>query len=78
MARYGRKTNLSPSEVIEKAVKYFGGEWGLSITERTEERVCFASDVGHVTIDTCQNDKTDVELETREFDNPVKEFMSKL
>jgi hypothetical protein len=78
MARYGVKTNLSPSEVIEEAVNYFKGEWGLDIVKKSQEMVCFESKLGHVTITICRNDKTDVDLETREFDNAVKEFMTKI
>ena len=78
MARYGKKTSLSPSEVIEEAVKFFEKKWGLKIVEKSHEMVCFESELGHVTITACQNDETDVDLETREFDYAVKEFMTKI
>ena len=79
MARYGKKTSLKPSEVIEKAVNFFSeGGLGLKITDKTQEKVCFEGGGGHVTIITCLNGKTDVDLETREWDYQVKEFMGKI
>lgn len=79
MARYGKKTSLKPSEVIDRAVKFFGeGGLGLKIVEKTEEMVCFEGGGGHVTIIPCLNGETDVDLETREWDYQVKEFMGKI
>jgi hypothetical protein len=78
MARYGKKTNLSSSEVIEKAVIFFRDARGLKIVEKSQELVCFENAIGHVTITVCENGQTDVELETREFDYDVREFMRKL
>lgn len=79
MGRYGKTTSLKPSEVIERAVKFFSeGGLGLKMVERTQELVCFEGGGGHVTITACPNDETDVELETREWDYQVKEFMGKL
>lgn len=78
MARYGIKTRLSPSEAIEEAIKFFGKKVGLKMVEKTREMVCFESELGHVTITVCENDETDVDLETREFDYDVKEFMTKI
>jgi hypothetical protein len=78
MASYGKKSNLGPSKVIDEAVKYFTEEWSLKVVQRTQDMVCLESDLGHVTITVCKNEETDVELETREFDYAVKEFMSKI
>ncbi len=79
MARYGKKTSLKPSHVIEKAVKFFGeGGLGLKIVEKTQEIVCFEGVGGHVTITTRTNGETDVDLETKEWDYQVKEFMGKI
>jgi hypothetical protein len=79
LAHYGKKTSLKPSEVIERAVKFFGeGGLGLKIVEETQETVCFEGGGGHVTITTCPNGETDVDLETMEWDYQVKEFMGKI
>jgi hypothetical protein len=78
MARYGKKSSLEPSEVIDEAVKYFKENWSLKVVQRTQDLVCLENDLGHVTITVCKNDETDVELETREFDFAVKEFMTKI
>ena len=51
MGRYGKTTSLKPSEVIERAVKFFSeGGLGLKMVERTQELVCFEGGGGHVTI----------------------------
>ena len=78
MARYGKKTSLTPLELIEKAVEFFRDSMRLEISERTDEIVCFESELGYVTITACSNDQTDVELETREYDYDVRKFMEKL
>jgi len=79
MARYGKKTRIKPSEVIDRAERYFGsGGLGLKIVDRSDEMICFEGGGGHVTIIACQNDETEVDLETREWDFQVKEFMNKL
>ncbi|KON30964.1 hypothetical protein AC482_02425 [miscellaneous Crenarchaeota group-15 archaeon DG-45] len=79
MGRYGKKTRLNPPEVIERAIRHFGeGGLGLEMVERTQEMVCFEGGGGHVTITACENDGTDVDLETREWDYQVREFMGRL
>jgi hypothetical protein len=79
LAHYGKKTSLKPSEVIERAVKFFGeGGLGLKIVEEKQDMVCFEGGGGHVTITTCTNSETDVDLETVEWDYQVKEFMRKI
>ena len=79
MARFGKKTSLKPSEVIEKAVGFFGnGGIGLKIVERADEIICFEGGGGHVTITLCLNEKTDVDLETREWDYQVIQFMREI
>ena len=48
------------------------------MVEKSQERVYFEIELGHVTITTRLNNNTDVELETREFDYAVREFMTKI
>ena len=76
MGHYMVKTKLSPEEAIEKAVAYFGEEGlGLEITSRNDNCVNFRGGGGHVDIITCSGEKTEVELETREWDYHVRGFM---
>lgn len=80
MARYSFETKQSPKEAIQKAISYFG-EGGLGL-ETTEQDVCcvsFEGGGGHVTVTASAGDrKTTVELETREWDFQVKQFMRKV
>ena len=65
MTRYIIKTKMKPSQIIEEAEGYFGKEYGLEVTSKHELRICFEGGGGHVTIDACVNDETEVILETR-------------
>jgi hypothetical protein len=80
MARYSVETKLEPEEAIRKAVAYFG-EGGLGL-EAIEENPCcirFEGGGGHVSATAYkEGKKTTLELETREWDNQVKQFMKEL
>jgi hypothetical protein len=77
MARYGVKTTLRTSEVLDEAEEYFGqGGLGLEVTSRDNCCISLEGGGGHVTVTVAEGDKTDVELETREWDFQVKEFMA--
>jgi hypothetical protein len=80
MARYGVETRLSPEEAIREAVAYFGvGGLGL---ETTEEGTCcayFEGGGGHIRVTAVIGEKkTTVELETREWDYDVKQFVRQI
>lgn len=82
MAVYSVQTRLSPDEVIQKAHDFFG-ESGLGL-EGYERSFCctyFEGGGGYVLVTVeCEGEKTktDVELETREWDYDVQEFMQKI
>ncbi len=80
MARYGVDSKLSPEEVIEKAKAYFGeGGLGLEVTERNPCCVYFAGGGGHVTVTATEGEeKTQVDVETREWDYHVKRFIGEV
>jgi hypothetical protein len=80
MARYGVETQRSPEEVIQKAVAYFGeGGLGLSVSEEDPCCVTLLGGGGHVFVAASHEEgKTEVELETREWDYHVKKFMGQL
>ena len=77
MGRYGVKTKLSPEQVIEKAKAYFGEKGtGLTIVEEGACCISFEGGGGFVEISATQeDDKTDVELTTREWVFDVQQFM---
>lgn len=80
MARYSLKTKLEPEAAIRKAVAYFGAE-GLGL-EAIEQNPCcfhFQGGGGHVAATAYkEGQKTILQLETREWDHQVKEFMQRL
>lgn len=80
MARYSFETKQSPKEAIQKAISYFGeGGLGLEAIEQDACCVSFEGGGGHVTVTASTGDKkTTVELETREWDFQVKQFMRKV
>lgn len=78
--RYGMKTKMSPSEVVEQAVTYFGPE-GLGLDVTSQEACCarFEGGGGYVLVTAEEaEDHTEVDLETREWDFQVKQFMSQV
>jgi hypothetical protein len=80
MARYGKESKLSPARVVEKALAFFGpGGMGLEVKEQDEGCVFFEGGGGHVSIQCCEKGKgTEVNLETREWDYQVKQFMGRI
>lgn len=80
MSAYSRTVNEPPARVMERAVSYFG-PGGLGLTTQGIEDNCvnFEGGGGHVGISAREKDgKTDIELETREWDAQVPEFLKKL
>jgi hypothetical protein len=77
MASYRVETKLSPEEVIRQAVAYFGDEVvKLEVIEQADCCAHFEGGGGfvHVALVTGEN-ATTVDLETREWDAYVKQFM---
>jgi hypothetical protein len=81
MARYSKASKLQPEEVLRRAQDFFGtGGLGLTVGERTEGCLNFEGGGGHVTVSAarCEPDRTDVDLETREWDYQAKKFMEEI
>ena len=79
MLRIENKTKLSEAEVIEHAVKYFNGEYGLEVKEKTDCLVTFEGGGGGVSVATCvEGEKTAVEIVSREWDYQAKQFLEKI
>ena len=80
MARYSKESKLQPDEVLRRATDFFEAGLGLTVAERTECCLSFEGGGGHVTVSAarCEPGRTDVDLETREWDYQVKKFIGKL
>ncbi|MFP4343973.1 MAG: hypothetical protein ACLFU8_04690 [Anaerolineales bacterium] len=75
--RYSIETDLSPSEALERLETYFG-EQGLGLTLQQESACCMRLEGGggHVQATVVQqDDQTVIDLETREWDYHVRQFM---
>ena len=80
MARYEVRTQLTPQEIAARALAYFGPQGvGLQVTAQQRLGLVFQGGGGHVavTIQPGANETT-VELETREWDFPVQQFMAQI
>ena len=79
MAAYAVETRLSPERAIEKAVAFFGkGGTGLDVTEQSPCCARFEGGGGHVLVTANEGPKTEVNIETREWDYQVKQFMGRI
>ncbi|MBN1582649.1 MAG: hypothetical protein JXA89_18205 [Anaerolineae bacterium] len=79
MASYYVETKLDPEKAIEKAVAYFGkGGVGLETTDQSACCARFEGGGGHVAVTVSNGVKTRVDLETREWDYDVRQFMRRI
>jgi hypothetical protein len=78
--RYEVSTKLSPQQAIAYAKDYFGPQGvGLEVIDEEEASVTLQGGGGHVSVVACPGaKKTTLELETREWDYPVRQFMRQL
>ena len=79
--RYEIATKLASQDVIQRAIVHFGPQgFGLNIVDHKEACVVFEGGGGHVVVTACPRkslqEKTTVELETREWDYAVRQFMA--
>lgn len=79
MASYSVTCGLSPSEVVNRALTFFGRSClDLEVSVRGDRCVRFA-DHGYVQVRVREGDnETIVDLETRLWDDQVKEFMHQI
>ncbi len=80
MLRISKKSKLSGAEVIKEAVKFFGPEgYGLKVLEEDSCCVTFEGGGGGVYVSVTEEKKGNtVDIEAREWDFQVKEFLRKL
>jgi hypothetical protein len=77
--RYEVTTKLTPQEALERAIAYFGrGGQGLEITNKGDLSLVFQGGGGYVAIEARPGDKTTLDLETREWDYAVRQFMAEM
>jgi hypothetical protein len=78
--RYQVTTKVSPQEAIEQALAYFGSQGvGLALIDQSDMCLQFEGGGGHVSIVACPGEKqTTLELETREWDYAVRQFMEQV
>jgi hypothetical protein len=78
--RYSAEPKLSQDKVVDFAAKYFTRESaGLKVSSKDSSSLCMEALEGFVTVSTCKSDvkgrKTHLEIETREYDYQVTEFL---
>src|SRR6266571_2992352 len=77
--RYQTTTELTPRQVLEQALADFGpGGVGLQITSQSNLGLVFQGGGGHIAVTAQPGAETTLELETREWDYPVKQFMARV
>ena len=78
--RYQVTTKLSPHEAIAYAKDHFGPHGvGLDILDERETCGTFEGGGGHVSVAACAGEKkTTLDLETREWDYAVRQFMHRV
>ncbi len=80
MLKIATKTKLSPEEAIKPAVEFFGPSGhGLEVKGQQADCAYFEGGGGGVNVTACAEEKgTSVELESREWDFQVREFIGKI
>ena len=77
--RYQVTTALTPREALEQALADFGpGGLGVQITSQTNPSLGFQGGGGHIAVTAEPGAETTLELETREWDYAVKQFMARV
>ena len=77
--RYEVTTTLTPQEALAQALTYFGrGGQGLEVTSKDDFSLVFQGGGGYVAVTARPGDKTTLDLETREWDYAVRQFMAEV
>ena len=77
--RYQVTTPLTPRAALEQALAAFGpGGLGLQVTSQTNLALVFQGGGGHIAVTAQPGAETTLELETREWDYPIKQFMARV
>lgn len=77
--RYEVTTSLTPQEALAEALEHFGPRGaGLRLTAQTSQGLTFQGGGGHVALAVRSAAPTTLELETREWDYAVQQFMAQV
>ena len=77
--RYEVSTELTPREALEQALAAFGpGGLGLQIVSQTNLGLVFQGGGGYIATTAQPGESTTMELETREWDYAVQQFMAQV
>jgi hypothetical protein len=78
MMRYETTTTLAQEAALAAAEQFFGGEFGLTVRQRGSQVIRFEGAGGYVLVSLTGERPTTLELETREWDRQVTQFMERL
>jgi hypothetical protein len=70
------QTYMTPQEVVDTAISFFGVDLGLELQNQGVGSLHFVGGGGHVSLALKDEEPVSVELETREWDAQVEEFMA--
>jgi hypothetical protein len=76
--RYETTTRLVPAEALAAAERFFSGDFGLLVQRRGQRELGFEGGGGHVLVGITGEQPTVLEIETREWDTPVRQFIENL
>jgi len=77
--RYQVTTTLTPCQALEQALADFGpGGVGLQTTSQNNLGLVFQGGGGHIAVTAQPGAETTLELETREWDYAVQQFMARV
>jgi hypothetical protein len=76
--RYEVQTYMTPQEVIDTAVSFFGVDLDLELQSQGMGALHFVGGGGHVNLVLKDEEPVSIELETREWDAQVQEFMARI
>jgi hypothetical protein len=76
--RYETTTKLTPDGALAAAERFFADETGLTIRMRGPQVIGLEGGGGHVAVSVTSENPTTLEIETREWDRSVTEFIGKL
>ena len=77
--RYETTTTMTPREALQQALATFGpGGLGLQVVAQHNLALVFQGGGGYVAVTAHPGTKTTLELETREWDHAVQQFMAQV
>jgi hypothetical protein len=76
--RYETTTRLAPDAALAAAERFFVGGFGLEVRLRGPQTLRLEGGGGHVAVTILSEHPTTLEIETREWDTPVTEFIEDL